>query len=218
MSDGIGYLTPDVVQFGSVTECRTVTLPLSLWYLANGALQELTRAENWVQFGTATPDETAAFFLNALDELSKCHMIGSIIMLATQNYPENVLPCDGATYARADYPELWDVLDPGFRLIVPADHFIVPDLRGRFLLAEGNGRSLGYVGGEETHSLTISEIPEHTHDYVPPAANIDLESPGFPDIVAAGVGLPTKTSISGGGNAHNNMPPFYTVKYGIVAK
>ena len=72
MSDGIGYLTPDATEFGSVVETRTITLPLSLWYLVNGALQELTREENWVQFGTATPEETAAFFLDALDEYGTC--------------------------------------------------------------------------------------------------------------------------------------------------
>jgi microcystin-dependent protein len=217
MSDGIGYLTPDVVQFGSVTECRTVTLPLSLWYLANGALQELTREENWVQFGTATPEETASFFLDALEYYGACMPVGTIVPLVVNTLPDGVLPCNGGAYLRVDYPDLYAVLPPA--LIVDADNFNTPDLTSRFLLAEGNGRSLGDIGGSETHALTIAEIPAHNHDYTPPILNLDLESPvGIPDIIAAGIGPITQTGNAGSGASHNNMPPYYTVKYGIVAR
>jgi microcystin-dependent protein len=38
-----------------------------------------------------------------------------------------------------------------------------PDLRGKFILSVGSGRGLGDTGGEETHLLTVSELPSHTH-------------------------------------------------------
>lgn len=38
-----------------------------------------------------------------------------------------------------------------------------PDLRGKFILSIRTGKALGDVGGEESHSLTVSEIPSHTH-------------------------------------------------------
>lgn len=215
MSDGIGYLTPDIDKFGSVTECRTVTLPLSLWYLVNGALQELTFPQNWVQFGTATPDETAQFFTDALDNYGVCMPIGSIIPLVTQNYPDNVLPCDGSTYPLVDYPELYEVLDPVFRVIFPPGYFMVPDLRGRFLLADGAGRGLSDTGGVETHTLTVGEMPAHSHDYTTAVASVStVVVPDEPSAVPA----PSITAPEGGNQPHNNMPPFYVVKYGIIAK
>ncbi len=213
MSDGIGYLTPNIDKFGSVTECRTVTLPLSLWYLANGALQELTFPQNWVQFGTATPEETAEFFLKALDDYGKCMPIGSLVPLVIDTFPDGVLPCDGNTFLRADYPNLYAVLDP--ILIVDADNFLTPDLNARFLLADGNGRSLGDVGGEEEHTLTIGEMPTHSHDYTSAVASVTtIVVPDEPSAVPA----PSITAPEGGNQPHNNMPPFYVVKYGIIAK
>lgn len=216
VDDGIGYHTPDIEKFSGNVESRIITLPLSLWYLVNGAVEELTFPENWVQFGTATPEDTAYFFLEALDELRPYPMIGAIIPLAIETFPEYVLPCDGSTFQRADYPDLYKILDPS--LVLDSDNFITPNLQGRFLLADGNGYSFAGIGGEDSHTLTVSEIPSHSHEYTPPIGNVDLEAPGAPDILAAGVGLPTQTGNEGGGNSHNNMPPFYVVKYGIIAK
>jgi microcystin-dependent protein len=40
-----------------------------------------------------------------------------------------------------------------------------PDLRDRFVVAAGNKYSVGSTGGEETHTLTINEMPSHTHSF-----------------------------------------------------
>lgn len=108
-------------------------------------------------------------------------------------------------------------------------------------------RALGDTGGVEVHELTTDEMPEHahttqphTHTNVPhghlvdvPLTGIDLEGAGVPDITA--VGNPpfprptTNVSITidnatvtvdsaGGGEAHENMPPFYVLRYCIVAR
>jgi microcystin-dependent protein len=49
--------------------------------------------------------------------------------------------------------------------------FALPDLRGRLPMGQGNGRGLtprtiGEVGGEEAHTLSIAETPAHTHTFV----------------------------------------------------
>src|SRR5215813_11099260 len=41
--------------------------------------------------------------------------------------------------------------------------FGLPDLRGRAQLHVGNGHVLGERGGEQAHTLNISELPNHTH-------------------------------------------------------
>ena len=42
-------------------------------------------------------------------------------------------------------------------------NFALPDLRGRTPIHVGNGHTLGERGGEQAHTLSISELPEHTH-------------------------------------------------------
>ena len=39
-----------------------------------------------------------------------------------------------------------------------------PDLRGRFIYGHGSGKSFGELGGNETHTLTINEMPTHNHN------------------------------------------------------
>ena len=53
--------------------------------------------------------------------------------------------------------------------------FALPDLRGRSMIGAGNGPGLspivwGEVGGTETTTLTINNMPQHNHQLVPGAA------------------------------------------------
>jgi microcystin-dependent protein len=42
-------------------------------------------------------------------------------------------------------------------------NFALPDLRGRTPIHVGNGHTLGELGGEQAHTLSIAELPTHTH-------------------------------------------------------
>src|SRR4051794_25091247 len=42
-------------------------------------------------------------------------------------------------------------------------NFALPDLRGRIPIHVGQGHSLGERAGEQAHTLTINEMPTHTH-------------------------------------------------------
>lgn len=95
-------------------------------------------------------------------------------------------------------------------------------LKDRFLLAAGTSYTAGSTGGEATHTLTESEIPEHSHsdrlgwldDHktnnplgINGTALTVISNPGNArvDDPQAHVGL------TGGSKAHNNMPPYLTV-------
>ena len=85
-----------------------------------------------------------------------------------------------------------------------------------FLLASGDLFTAGSIGGEIEHTLTIEEMPTHTHTYKRHAFNRDDTDPDLGDDIY-GVNNKTldahegTTGSVGGGLAHNNMPPYLTV-------
>jgi microcystin-dependent protein len=103
--------------------------------------------------------------------------------------------------------------------------FALPDLRSRIAVHPGNGLTLGQTGGEESHALTISEMPSHTHvprshstaDTTDPtgavwaaAAQPEYGAPGSAAMV------PTALSNTGSGAPHENRPPVLALNF-IIA-
>ena len=95
-----------------------------------------------------------------------------------------------------------------------------PDLRDRFVLGAGKSYSLNATGGEKTHTLTVSEIPEHKHIFPWGESWANWDPYG----VATGKGYMGAdsedydnywgyTSPVGGSGAHNNMPPYMALYY-----
>ena len=73
----------------------------------------------------------------------------------------------------------------------------------------GKYTATGKTGGEETHTLTTSEMPSHSHYYT------KLYSSGFVGNIGSSGDVLTSTNeltqAEGGGQPHNNMPPYITV-------
>ena len=80
-------------------------------------------------------------------------------------------------------------------------------IKDTFLLACGDTYANGTTGGEATHTLSVDEMPAHTHSTG--AALAGSSNMGFP---GGGVlNITTVTGSTGGGLAHNNMPPYLAV-------
>lgn len=106
-------------------------------------------------------------------------------------------------------------------------NFGLPDLRGRVPIHVGNGHTLGERGGEQAHTLSIAEIPTHTHVAMASsaatggnanptnrylgAANNAYHAPATLTAMNAG----TITNV-GGSQAHLNMQPFLTINFSIA--
>lgn len=209
------------------TLCRVLRVPGTLYELLCSHLWELADPRAWEQSdGGITPDEAAALVAEIVESLvpgGACMHIGQIVPYVRASLPAGVLLCDGAQYSVAEYPELAAVLPDSLR--ISSEMFRVPDLRGLMLVgagtaASGTHYSLCETGGAETHRLTIEEIPSHSHLTHTHGTSVNIEEPvpGAPyAITTPGIGFESTTQV-GGGSEHNNMPPYFVVLYGIVAR
>lgn len=83
-------------------------------------------------------------------------------------------------------------------------------IQDRFLLAAGNTYAAGTTGGEATHTLTTDEMPSHSHGAKGWAAVVD-GSGKYVTLGGSGSSNQYATREAGGGQAHNNMPPYLAV-------
>lgn len=228
------FLTPNVPPVNEYI-CRRLRIPnqVDVIALVTGALRELTLYSNYEPFGDMPPEDVVQMFTEMfLDyvESDEC-MIGQISAFATVTGPDGWLECDGAIYENTDYPDLSAVLHPD--LLVGLDSFRTPDLTGRFIL--GGSGDMGFypaheIGGAETVTLTEAEMPVHghvdsghqhpTHGHITTLAvepgEVTVSTPWFLGDTS-GPGF-AAIQPAGGGDAHNNMPPFYTLRYFIRAR
>jgi microcystin-dependent protein len=109
-------------------------------------------------------------------------------------------------------------------------NFALPDLRSRVPIHMGSGFSLGQRGGEQGHTLSIAELPQHTHVMNATSAPAVLNTvPGPTSMLAKVTGDliytapanlvaadPTAVANVGGSQAHLNMQPFLVLSFCIA--
>jgi microcystin-dependent protein len=106
-------------------------------------------------------------------------------------------------------------------------NFALPDSRGRTPIHTGSGHTLGERGGEQAHTLSISELPTHTHTInastntatsQTAAGNILGVVPGriYTDPTNLTTLSPASVTTVGGSQAHLNMQPFLTLSFCIA--
>lgn len=86
-------------------------------------------------------------------------------------------------------------------------------IKDRFLLASGNTYSNGSTGGEATHTLTVNEMPSHKHNTQGQwsTAGTGNRCLSYNKISGDPVRSDNPILATGGGAAHNNMPPYLAV-------
>lgn len=104
--------------------------------------------------------------------------------------------------------------------------FRLPEMRGRIPMHEGSGFTLGQSGGQEVHTLTMAEMPQHIHVANANSGNAATPIPAG-NLLAAGNNMyaaptnlvsldPSSVSNVGGSQAHNNMQPYTALNF-IIA-
>lgn len=219
------YNTPN--EDPAETLCRVLRIPDDTNIIAaiNEMLFTLTRPEVWTEAGI-TPDETCWLVADMLDNYyaEECGEgngtemsvpIGGIVLYAGgANPPTGFLNCYGQSLSATSYPELFAVLDDAWKYQIEGIWFInLPDLQGRFPI--GANELYGYqpsdTGGEEAHTLTVDEMPAHTHTV--PSSTTDFDHARTRRGRDTYPADPIATSSAGGGQPHNNMPPYQCVRY-----
>ena len=110
-------------------------------------------------------------------------------------------------------------------------NFALPDLRGNSQLHVGNGFTLGEKGGEQAHTLTLQEMPQHQHtpnaSTTQAAANTNSPAPtlmpaqsNFSFLYGPATNFQPMAqnaiSNAGGSQAHLNMQPFLVLSFCIA--
>ncbi|MEC8082922.1 MAG: tail fiber protein [Pseudomonadota bacterium] len=162
--------------------------------------------------------------------------IGEIRMTAINFAPKGWAFCDGQLLAISQNQSLFYLLGTQFG----GDgrtNFALPDFRGRAPIGAGSNRfdhsftyEVGDKGGESDVTLTINQLPKHTHLFVgsndaaklnPPRDNSLLAtSQQDTELYGPATSLttlaPQTSSNTGGGGSHNNMQPSAVVNF-IIA-
>jgi microcystin-dependent protein len=108
-------------------------------------------------------------------------------------------------------------------------NFGLPNLDGRAPMHMGGGHTLGERGGEQAHTLSISEIPTHVHSAVATSsagaqpvpvttylAGDATATPYLPPDNNLSALNPASLATVGGSQAHQNMQPYLVLNFSIA--
>lgn len=190
---------------------------------------------------TATPAPTAT------PDYRTYIPVGFIQMSAAPSAPSGWLVADGSCVSRTTYANLLNVYGTSYGHCDGVTTFGLPDLRGRVMVAQGQGDGLtdhylGFTGGDETHTLTVTEMPSHNHVVTDPGHSHIIinrngvatnrhsgvgganpsnaeNAPGTTNSGTANVTTGAMTGITvnstGGGEAFSIMQPYFVLNFYI---
>jgi len=149
--------------------------------------------------------------------------VGEIRMFGGNFAPAGWASCDGQILSIAENETLFNLIGTTYGGDGQST-FGLPDLRGRVPLHMTNGFVIGQNAGTESVTLTLNQIPSHTH--IPAGATVGgSDSPsgnvwgastsGMPYSAAPGnlVMNPASVQPAGGSQPHDNMIPYQVVNY-----
>lgn len=92
--------------------------------------------------------------------------IGTIVAYAGSNIPQGYLLADGSSIQRSKYLELYDVIATSYGTPENSKYFYLPNIQGKTIVGSNQSDpsfTFGLSAGEKTHTLTLDELPKHTH-------------------------------------------------------
>ena len=161
---------------------------------------------------------------------------GMMAPYAGATAPTGWLLCFGQAVSRTTYAALFAVLSTTYGSGDGSTTFNLPDIRGRVIAGQDDmcgtsanrltglsggvdGDILGGTGGAESHTLTVAQMPSHSH--IDGYSNAggggtygDTTAASAQDMAMSGIGtIHPNTSSTGGDAAHNNVQPTIILNY-----
>lgn len=181
----------------------------------------LTRVSGGV---IAVEGQTLATQAYVTSSLGSATPSGALMPFAGTTEPSGWFFCEGRSLSTTTYATLFAAI--GYTYGGSGASFNLPDLRGRVIAGKDdmggtsanrltglsggvNGDTLGGTGGAETHTLTVDEMPAHTHSS--PTSNGTANSSSTATSVASNTD--GTTGSRGGSLAHNNVQPTIILNY-----
>jgi microcystin-dependent protein len=142
--------------------------------------------------------------------------------------PQGWAPCNGQLLPINQNQALFSLLGTTFGGNGQTN-FALPDYRARVPIHVGAGHTLGERGGEQAHTLSIAELPTHSHvltaSSTPATTNTPTTALTFAASTADQLYSPPQNLVAmnsaaissiGGAQAHLNMQPFLTISFCIA--
>jgi microcystin-dependent protein len=140
---------------------------------------------------------------------------GVIFITAGTALPDGWLRCQGQAVSRTTYADLFTAIGTTYGVGDGSTTFNVPNLQGRVPVELDSSQTefdtLGETGGAKTHTLTVEQIPAHSHDY-----SVGTGGTSGSTQVDTQTRFNTSsytTQNAGGGEAHNNLQPYIVLRY-----
>ena len=150
--------------------------------------------------------------------------VGEIRMFAGNFAPAGWMFCEGQLLPISENETLFNLIGTTYGGDGQST-FALPDLRGRLPIHQGNGFILAETGGAEEITLTVQQIPAHTHPVLASTAPASSNSP-VGNVAAAPTAInlyiednansslsPLAVSAIGGSQPHTNLQPYLCVNF-----
>jgi len=139
-------------------------------------------------------------------------IVGEVIAYASSSVPTGWLSCTGQSVSITTYSRLFSLI--GYTFGGSGANFNIMDLRGRFITmassTTGVYTTFAETGGATTTTLTVDEMPAHTHTTNVPTYTVMNSDHGSGANTSAGA---TASGSTGGGLPHSNVEPYLVLQY-----
>lgn len=205
---GIARHTPTLIGDNAI---RLVVADIALLPDIGDALTRLTNTSDWVEVGDPVDDIVQSVSQTITDYYNL--MLVGLVSQFLAAIPSGWLQLDGATHSQDDYPILFDRLPNQFK---NGANFTLPDFTNVYPNGAANVAAIGTESGSNSLTLSIAQLPSHTHTEIPAIVGVEIGGAG-PPFPSTAIGPPIASGPAGSGSSIDNRPASVELLFAVYA-